>query len=121
MTSCEEKEMQGSYDVIEIAGKNVEGKGVTINITQEDGTYRIGGNNGCNTYGADIEYDGSRNIKIGMAMATKMYCKDTADIEQSFMDQLSKTASYRISNGDLLLLNESGDALIKAQRKEEQE
>ncbi|MGB5982635.1 MAG: META domain-containing protein [Nonlabens sp.] len=117
LISCEEKDLEGQYKVTEIKGMDVTGEGATIIINNEDG-WRISGNNSCNTYGGDITYDGSNYIKVGPVMATKMFCQEKRDIERSFMNQLAEVASYRFSQGHLILLNESGEEIIKAERTE---
>ncbi len=120
LTSCDEQEFVGDYEVIKLDGRDIEDQGVTININNENG-YRIGGNNGCNTYGADLELSGGNNVKVGPAMATKMFCQDKAKIEQAFMSQLEKVSAYDFSQGKLNLLDKDGNTLMVAQRTKDKE
>lgn len=113
--SCEEKNLEGQYNVVEVDGQNISNEGATMIITNEEG-WRISGNNSCNTYGADITYDGSNYIKVGPVMATKMFCEDKKETEKTFMNQLAKVDSYRFSQDHLHLLNKEGDIIIIANR-----
>lgn len=118
LVSCEEKNLEGNYNVIEVSGEDMSEHGITLNIQKEE-ELRVGGNNSCNTYGADVSYDGSNNIEIGPIMATKIYCQEKRDIERAYMEQLANVKSYRFSQGELHLMNESGKIVIKAERTED--
>ncbi|MGB3591176.1 MAG: META domain-containing protein [Nonlabens sp.] len=115
LASCEEKELKGSYIVEQVVDTPITGDGVTIIITKDDG-YRISGNNSCNEYGADINYDGSNYISIGQTVSTRMYCEDTKDIERLYMSTLGKVAQYRFSQGKLTLLDKDGITIITARK-----
>ncbi len=118
LISCEKKNLEGNYNVIEVSGEDMSEHGITLNIENQEGL-RVGGNNSCNTYGADITNDGSNNIEVGPIMSTKMYCQEKRDIERGYMQQLANVKSYRFSQGELHLMNESGKVIIKARKAED--
>ena len=118
LVSCEEKNLEGHYKVMEVSNNDMSNSGATI-IIAKDEVWRISGNNSCNTYGAKVTYDGSNYIEIGPIMSTKMYCEEKRESERLFMTQLAKVKSYRFSKGQLHLMNEAGDIVIKADRTEE--
>ncbi|ARN78422.1 hypothetical protein BST97_10730 [Nonlabens spongiae] len=118
LISCEEKNLEGNYNVIEVSGEDMSGHGITLNIENQEGL-RVGGNNSCNTYGADITNAGSNNIEVGPIMSTKMYCQEKRDIERAYMEQLANVKSYRFSQGELHMMNESGKIIIKATKAED--
>lgn len=118
LISCEEKNLEGNYNVIEVSGEDMSGHGITLNIENQEGL-RVGGNNSCNTYGADITNDGGNNIEVGPIMSTKMYCQEKRDIERAYMEQLANVKSYRFSHGELHMMNESGKIIIKATKAED--
>ena len=118
LISCEEKNLEGNYNVIEVSGEDMSEHGITLNIENQEGL-RVGGNNSCNTYGADITNDGSNNIEVGPIMSTKMYCQEKRHIERTYMEQLANVKSYRFSQGELHMMNESGKIIIKATKAED--
>lgn len=79
-----------------------------ITATFEDG--KITGSAGCNRYQAAYSVAG-REIKIGMAASTRMYCADPPGImeqEKFFLDALKEVKSYRTQGGRMELLKADG-------------
>ncbi len=120
LTSCKElKELKGSYEVVEIKGENVTGKGVTLNINSSEEGNRISGNNGCNEYGGSITIDDNGKVSIGQLLSTKMYCAQTAQLENKYMSQLGKVNQYKMDNDLLVLMDAKGNIIIKSKKLDE--
>lgn len=72
---------------------------------------RIAGRSACNHYSADIK-DGENTgaINIGVAMSTRMACPDhLMNIEQAYLDALSRVDSFSFQMGSLALRGQSND------------
>lgn len=80
---------------------------------------RISGKGGCNSFGANFtQEDGT--IEMGMPMATKMYCEESADLEHNFFQALSKVKTYLYNGTKLQMLDNEGNILIQAKKKQSQ-
>jgi putative lipoprotein len=81
--------------------------GVTSTLTfNDDGN--VSGNGGCNSFGGKATVDGSK-LKFGDLFSTMMACEEAKmKQEAAFLAALEKTASYRIENGTLILLDGAG-------------
>lgn len=91
----------------------LDGKGVPANVKatiQFDSAKKsYGGNDSCNTYGGLYELN-EGSLKLGPAMATKMFCQDVAEWETAFLQMLEKVNGFRHRDGALTLL--SGDQVL---------
>lgn len=79
---------------------------------------KINGNTGCNQFGGEISFK-DNTIKIGNLMMTKMFCVETAALEQSFLNALERTKSYQINGKELLFFDENKNLLIISEVKSE--
>lgn len=82
---------------------------VMATIKFDDVQKRYGGKNACNTYGGAYELNGT-TLKLGPAMATKMFCADVADWETAFMNMLPAVDNYTFQKGELRL--RAGDKVL---------
>jgi heat shock protein HslJ len=83
---------------------------VTLNFSQD----AIGGNDGCNTYGGS--YQATKDtLTIGNDIfSTMMYCTDEiAKQYQAFYEALKQTASYKITDSKLSIINAKGTVLAE--------
>ncbi len=74
----------------------------------------VGGNAGCNSYGAGYTVDGA-NLTIEPAIRTEMYCSEPPGImaqEDRYLALLADAASYRIENDRLILADSEGADLL---------
>lgn len=65
----------------------------------------------CNTYSGTYTVTGSK-IKFGPLISTKMACDDMST-ETKFKQSLSKASSFKISGGELSLMDEAGAVLCR--------
>ncbi|WP_142713838.1 copper resistance protein NlpE N-terminal domain-containing protein [Fodinibius sediminis] len=77
---------------------------------------RVQGNSGCNQLIGEIIADGEQ-LSLGRLVSTKMACSDSMKLETAFLDALSRTDSYKVSRGELLLLQDN-DTLMVLHRAE---
>lgn len=79
------------------------------------GDGRVSGTAGCNLYFASFEQSGT-TLRIGPAGSTEMYCYDTARAimkqESTYLQLLETAASWKIRNGDLVILDSSGREVL---------
>lgn len=112
----EQKELTNdTFSVTSINKEQIENKDVFINIDLKNN--RISGKGGCNNFGANFTQENG-NIELGMPMVTKMYCEESADLEHKFFGALSKVKSYLYNGTQLQMLDEEGNILIKAKKKQ---
>ena len=86
-------------------------KGVTVTLKFDEKT--LGGNGGCNGYGANYTTDGNKlSINQESFMSTMMYCDFSSPTEAAYKAALTKVASYKISGDKLELYDENGKVLL---------
>jgi heat shock protein HslJ len=86
--------------------------GTTITAVFSDGN--VGGNAGCNSYGAGYRIDGAE-LSIEPPISTKMYCGEPEGVmeqENRYLNLLESVAGYRIDGNRLDLLDEGGATLL---------
>ena len=93
--------------MVEIGGHSASGA-ATLRFTQTS----VRGKAGCNSFmGAFREAGGV--IEIAGVAATEMLCQDRAELEQSFLDALSRAKAYKLDGAMLVLLDAAGTAILK--------
>jgi heat shock protein HslJ len=118
LTSCKSKEkITGSYDIITVAGDDYSMHGVTL-VIEMGAENRIAGNSGCNQYFGNFENPEDNTVVIGPLAGTKMYCQEKDTIERNYMEQLSKVTIVKPTKTGLELVNDNGNILITAAKKQ---
>ena len=76
---------------------------------------RVGGNAGCNSYGADVTVSGG-TIKVGPVMQTEMACADpnAMAVEGAFVAALSVATSIEIRDGKLVIGGPRGELVFES-------
>jgi heat shock protein HslJ len=99
----------GEWTLQSIKGEAVGGlkKPITLKITTAD--KRAAGYAGCNQFFSSYTLDG-KSISFASAGRTKMFCKDTMDMEEKFLSVLGNVNSYKYESNKLLLLE--GDTVL---------
>lgn len=121
LVSCDEEPAEGSYYITEIKGESALTSGITLNIEDFTTLYRVNGNDGCNTYGADVEIMADKTLNIGPVMATKMYCPDVQELAKKYMTQLANVKTYKLRGSKLSLKNANGKTILVAKRFDDDE
>jgi heat shock protein HslJ len=118
LTSCKQKEkITGSYDVTTVYGEDYSMHGVTL-VIEMGAENRIAGNSGCNQYFGNFENPKENKVIIGQLAGTKMYCQEKDTIERNYMEQLSKVTIVKPTKTGLELMNDNGNILITAAKKQ---
>ena len=99
-----------AWNLVKLAGKPLVAN-TQPTMSFEEG--RVGGNSSCNSYGGEYTLKGDK-IEFGMMMSTMMACADNGamDQEQEYLAFLGTVERWELRNGQLLLLDGSGAALI---------
>lgn len=113
LTSCDEKDVAGSYDVIMVGSNDYSAHDITLTIEMGEEN-RISGKSACNSYSGSFENMGKGKVKIGPLMGTKMYCQEVAKIEQDYMKKLAMVSEVKVTKDGLQLLGSKGKTLITA-------
>lgn len=113
LTSCDEQDVTGSYDVVLVGENNYSEHDITLTITMGEEN-RISGKSACNNYSGTFENLGKGKVNIGPLMGTKMMCRDVHEIERDYMSHLTKVVEVNPTKEGLELLNASGDIIITA-------
>lgn len=85
--------------------------GVTVTLKFDE--KNLGGNGGCNGYGATYTTDGNKlSINQESFMSTLMYCDASSPTEAAYKTALTEVASYKISGDKLELSDDNGKVLL---------
>lgn len=113
LTSCDEKEIAGSYDVVMVGSNDYSAHDITLTIAMGEEN-RVSGKSACNQYSGMFEHLGKGKVTIGPLMGTKMYCQDVAQVESDYMKQLSMVTQVKVTKNGLNLLDDKGKTVITA-------
>jgi hypothetical protein len=83
-------------------------------VTLQFSGYTANGTSGCNTYSASVQYSGSSLAFNNIAYGRKA-CSAPAGVmqqESSYLNALSLVRSFRLDQGQLLLLDQSGQLIL---------
>ncbi len=106
-------DLAGNYEVTQVGTKDYSAYDITINV-ELGKEPRISGRSACNQYSGSISNPEGKQLEIGMLLSTKMYCKETAEVEKDFTERLNQVVAYEKYDGVLALMDASGNAIIKA-------
>ena len=112
--SYEKSDLVGNYEVIfvaEIEDEDIADKNITISFN-EDG--KVNGNNSCNNYGGNYHVNKNK-LSFGMMKSTRKFCQENAEIETTFMQNLTEVDSFKIHK-DVLILLRGETQVIEAKR-----
>jgi heat shock protein HslJ len=84
---------------------------VTLNFSKD----AFGGNDGCNGFGGGSYKTAKDKISFGNDyVATMMYCTDEIAVQyQAFYESLKQTATYKLADGSLSLIDANGKVLAE--------
>ncbi|MFT4062455.1 MAG: META domain-containing protein [Edaphocola sp.] len=106
-----------SWELASIPGFALEKTKRPVTLNFGDTTNRAGGFTGCNTYGGNVEIKGTA-LKFGDILATQKACMPGSKTERRVLDILRKTDHYKLSGGNLILLQGTGElAVFRAAKK----
>lgn len=95
-----------------MGGGVIDNAQLTLNIDEEG---RASGHSGCNRFMGQATIDGEK-ISFGALAGTRMACAEALmDLEQKYLDALSKTASFRIDQTErkLVLMDAKGEEVVR--------
>lgn len=113
LTSCDEKDVAGSYDVVMVGENDYSEHDITLMITMGEEN-RISGKSACNQYSGSFENLGKGKVSIGPLMGSKMYCQEVAEVERDYMKNLAMVTEVKQTKDGLQLLGNKGETLITA-------
>jgi heat shock protein HslJ len=104
----EQRKLSGiQWQLLKIEGEKVDTNRAFIKF--DEAKKSAGGNGGCNVFGASFSKNGYE-IKISQTISTKMYCEETSEIENKFLQTLEKVTKYEFVGGKLHLL--AGEQIV---------
>ncbi|GGE08493.1 META domain-containing protein [Psychroflexus salis] len=107
-----------SYQLIRIESLDVEAMDLVLKVNAEENI--MSGESGCNNY--QFNYNLKENVlDLGYGVATKMYCEDNMETENALFSAASRVRHFSQVEGELYLLDETGEVLLKAKEKQEQD
>jgi len=113
LTSCDEQDIAGSYDIVMVGDNDYSVHDITLTIEMGE-VNNISGKSTCNQYSGPFKNLGKGKVKIGTLIGTKMYCKDVAKIESDYMKKLGMVTEVKLTKNGLELLGINGNTLITA-------
>jgi heat shock protein HslJ/uncharacterized membrane protein len=103
------------WNLVELQGKAVNAQDVKQKphlLFYPGQVSRVAGSTGCNRLSGTSELSDNNTIKFSPIAATRMACPGTTNIEQEFLDALSKTTAWKIVNKELIFFGD-GNAVAK--------
>ena len=79
----------------------------------------VSGSDGCNTINGSYTLTGE-SLKVGPLMGTLMSCTIPDGLDRRFREALIVTRSWKISSGELMLLDENDKELARLERRLDQ-
>ena len=73
----------------------------------DTGTLQASGFTGCNRYSGTFIARGD-SLAFGPVVSTKMFCEATSELETAFLKVLGETATYRVTDSELVLRTREG-------------
>lgn len=94
-----------SWGIVQLNGKAIHHDEYQLTLEMNSRSARVSGFTGCNSFGGQLlVWDGdSRSVRLHNLFATEMYCSGKMEIEQTFLDQLSKVDRLEFEQGELRL------------------
>jgi len=85
-----------------------------VNVTLNFSKDAIGGNDGCNTFGGSYKTAKDTLTFGNDIFSTMMYCTDEIAVQyQSFYESLKQTATYKLTDRSLSLIDANGKVLAE--------
>lgn len=100
---------EGEWTLQSMNGEAVSGLKKPITLTITSATNRINGYAGCNQYFSSFTTEGS-SITFTAPGRTKMFCKETMNLEEKFMTALSTVRAFKTECNKLQLFE--GDRIL---------
>lgn len=112
LTSCGSSKIQGDsgsltsnkWELVSLAGKTLSADAVKMGtpFVMFSSDKGFTGHTGCNTFVGSYKLENGK-LSLEPGAITKMYCGDSPETE--FLSALKQTTGYKISGGELSLLN----------------
>lgn len=113
MTACTTQAslVDTKWQLISLAGNSpLPDVNVTLNFSKD----AIGGSDGCNTYGGSYKINKETITFEDDIFSTMMYCTDEIAVQyQVYYETLKQTATYKITDGILSLMDAQGTVLAE--------
>jgi heat shock protein HslJ len=108
------------WDLVSFGPKGAEKQviaGSTVTLEFQDAT-RLGGNGGCNSYGADYQAEGN-TLAVSSIVSTMMACADDKVTQQEaeYFQALQKAGEYQISGDQLVITYDNGAGTLTFTRQ----
>lgn len=107
--------LNNQWKLIEMNGKNLTGENVEITLTFNTSNHQVNGNGGCNQYFGSFKLIDNA-VEISNLGSTKMFCIETANIEQEYFNTLQDKSDIKVTENQLILSKE-GKTLLIFQKK----
>lgn len=106
--------LNNQWKLIEMNGKNLKGENVEITLTFNTSNHQVNGNGGCNQYfgGYKLIDNAVEIVNLG---STKMFCVETANIEQEYFNTLKDKSDIKVTENQLIF-SKGGKTLLIFQK-----
>lgn len=103
--------LNNQWKLVELNGKSLLNEKVDITLTLSASNHQVNGNGGCNRYFGSYKLDGN-SIEISNIGSTKMFCMETANIEDEFFNTLKDKSDIKVTGSQLTFSKEGKTVLI---------
>ncbi|MGC3976759.1 MAG: META domain-containing protein [Paludibacteraceae bacterium] len=100
-----------TWKLVELNGKNISTENVEVTLNFDLANKKVNGNGGCNRYFGSYQLNGN-SIEISNIGSTKMFCMETANIEDEFFNTLKDKSEIKVIGSQLTFSKEGKTVLI---------
>ena len=108
--------LNNQWKLIELNGKSLTNENVNVTLTLNTSNHQVNGNGGCNNYFGSYKLDGN-SIEISNIGSTKMFCVETAGIENEFFNTLKDKSDIQVTDNRLIFSKGGKTVLIFLKNK----
>ena len=108
--------LNNQWKLIELNGKSLTNENVNVTLTFNASNHQVNGNGGCNSYFGSYKLDGN-SIEISNIGSTKMFCVETAGIENEFFNTLKDKSDIQVTDNRLIFSKGGKTVLIFLKNK----
>lgn len=102
------------WQLVQVEGQAVDRDAAvrTPYLLMHGDTQRLEGHTGCNRINGAYS-GGGQTLRFDSVASTRRYCANAMDQESAFMDALERTATARVDDNTLALLDRNGNELAR--------
>ena len=108
--------LNNQWKLVELNGKSLTNENVNVTLTLNASNHQVNGNGGCNQYFGGYKLI-DNVVEISNLGSTKMFCVETANIEQEYFNTLKDKSDIKVTENQLIFSKGGKTVLIFQKNK----